>query len=589
VATAPDQKSSTRDPGLPKGYDPVADAKTLPPITSSPLDTKPYTPDLTPVLVIPPPRPTTDHTQGIGGYGPGAGGGRRDVLTELSHEDELRLLADNNIDLRQTGENGLGSMRAFVVGNRLEPANQYGVHFPRVKLSTPDVNRIDRVSFSYSELESNLQRQTIAASSTGFGIPAIFRVDASYRDASAVSTHDKKVTIHFQASQVIPKAQVVFKEDDITLNPEFIAKVETACSQKASVAENLLNVLRDYGHFVPLSMFLGGRISLHTSTQLSDRSQFEAVKREFKAAADAKFSVEGVPLEAGGGVGVGTQTTTTATSSQQDMSLLMELKGGNESLATSQAGTLGTHWIPSVGPYHEWRTIGFHEHSLVPIVKFLPPTLKDRCVEILRRYFLSQLDCRRSDVLGNLLGGDKDFAQDIGGVKRITEIQVNHGENFDGLALSQEFYVEGGKTTTVQTGRIGRWRGEHTDTIKLKEDEEITSIEGGIDSDRDDGRLRQVAFVTNRRRFPDTGFYGRFRATHFKTVQVPRVRGMFGRTGAFVHGLGLSYVGLATGAKSREYLLAMEPYLFPEYDYGIIGPEYDYSLIGSIGTEVRRA
>jgi hypothetical protein len=64
---------------------------------------------------------------------------------------------------------------------------------------------------------------------------------------------------------------------------------------------------------------------------------------------------------------------------------------------------------------------------------------------------------------------------------------------------------------------------------------------------------------------------------------------MFGRTGAYVHGLGLSYVGLATGAKSREYLLAMEPYLFPEYDYGIIGPEYDYSLIGTSGTEVRRA
>ena len=53
------------------------------------------------------------------GYGPGTGGGHRDVLTELTQGDELRLLAANNIDLRQTGENGLGAMRAFVVGERI--------------------------------------------------------------------------------------------------------------------------------------------------------------------------------------------------------------------------------------------------------------------------------------------------------------------------------------------------------------------------------------------------------------------------------------------------------------------------------------
>ena len=29
-------------------------------------------------------------------------------------------------------------------------------------------------------------------------------------------------------------------------------------------------------------------------------------------------------------------------------------------------------------------------------------------------------------------------------------------------------------------------------------------------------------------------------------------------------------VALADDAKSREYLLAMEPYLFPDYEYGII-------------------
>lgn len=167
---------------------------------------------------------------------------------------------------------------------------------------------------------------------------------------------------------------------------------------------------------------------------------------------------------------------------------------------------------------------------------------------------------------------------------------MNHGINVDGLELSYEQYE---RTREVAPGvgsqgsgrdghevgvagywlgqhRVGQWRGEHNDTITLKRDEEITAIEAGIDSKTDNGIVRQVAFVTNRRRFPDSGFYGRAKTDQRETIEAPRVRGIFGRTGALVHALGLSYLGLADDAKSREYLLAMEPYLFPDSDYGII-------------------
>ena len=344
---------------------------------------------------IPPlPRPK-DHT-GLPGLGPGEGGGHRDVVTELTQEDEIRLLAKNNIDLRarvvedkKNEKKKVGAMPGFVLGATLLEARHFAVHFSKVTLSTPAVGRRDSVSLTYTEFKSNLQRQTVVAGSTGIGIPGIFKVDASYRDASAVSTYDKKVKAHFQASQLIPKAHVIFNEDDITLDPQLMTKIENACSGKAGAAENLLNVLKDYGHFVPLSMLLGGRISLHTSTELSDRSQFEIRKTELKTAADAKFSADGVPVAAGGGVGVGTGTTTTTTLSQQAESLLMEVRGGDPNLASSEPGTLGTKWIASVGPYLEWSIIGFDENSLVPIIEFLrDEELKGKCIEILRQYFL---------------------------------------------------------------------------------------------------------------------------------------------------------------------------------------------------------
>jgi MAC/Perforin domain len=563
-----------------------------------PLDTKPYLLDLVDVD-IPPPKHSVDHTKEIDGYGPGEGGGHRDVLTELTLGEVFGLLKDNHIDLEKK-DGRLGALHPYIVGKTLRPAGSDAVRFSGVKLLTPEVSRIDSVGFSYTEFESNLQRQTTAVTSTGFGVPEIFKVDASYSDASAISTYDRTVQIYFQASQLVPKVHVVFNRNDITLAPELVTTIQKASSGKP---EDLLAKLEDYGHFVALSKILGGRITLHTTTEIRDRSQFEARKIELVTAADARFSVDGVPAEAGGGGGVKTKKTETKTLSEQAKSLTMELRGGKEGLASSTAGTLGTQWISSIGPYREWRTIGFPERSLAPILDFLPETptekdkkgspitLKEKCNELLRDYFRSKLVRRRTAVGGNLDADRFGHEIDVGVVKRITKIVVNHGVNFDGLRWWFELYdtasadaisraqrnadphstgSQFGRPVVIDTGRwIGAHGGEHEDTIELQADEEITAIELGTDAS---GGVVKIAFKTNKNRYPgDEGFYGRARVDKYTTIEAPRVRGFFGYKGARVHGIGLLYLGLGDDAKSREYLLAMEPYLFPDsHDYGII-------------------
>jgi hypothetical protein len=548
----------------------------LPPLPAmGSLETKAFKPELDPIDVPPLPRPK-DRVPDLG-LGPGTGQGHRDVLTALSDDEKFHLLAENSIDLvaRPSGSRGkLGSMRAVVVGKTLGRAKHVAVRFRQVRLQPHDLGEhVYSASYSYTEFESSLQRQTVGGSKLGVGIPPIFKMDASYSDASAVSTYDRNVTIHFQATQLIPKAQVVFKEGDITLDPEFEEQVSSACSAKAP-AQELLRVLGDYGHFVPLSMFLGGRISLHKTEVLKDRSELEAARTKFEAAAVGRFELD-APVEAGGGVEVKHEQTHTKTLTQHAGTLRMELRGGNEDLASSKAGTLGTQWVASVGPSIEWRTIGFDEHSLVPIIAFLPKKLERECKRILRAHFLTQLDCRNTDVVGRDDG--EPFGVDISRVKRIVDVTVNYGDHFDGLQWSYEVYGEGGKTTTAATGRdIGAHRGDKETgrpgipAIKLRPDEELTAIEAGIDQ-KDGGVLKRIAFVTNRRRWPDeTGYYGRGRVDDYKTIRAPRVRGMFGKKSGWVHAVGLSYLGLADDEKWREYLLAMEPSLFPDYDYGIV-------------------
>ncbi len=539
----------------------------------SPLDTKAYTPELKPVIDFPPPREGKDHTSSVGGYGAGDGRTHQDVLTELSRDDQLRLLKVNNIDLQQQDDTGLAAMRAYTLEKTLEPANRYGLRVTKVTCQPDDANRQDGQSLSYSETTSNLQRQTVTSSSGSIGIPGIFKLDMSYSGAVATAERSKSVRIYFQASQVIPKARVSVEEEDISLAPALVEKIRTAVDRGA--AEELLEILRDNGHFVPTSLVLGGRITLHTSTELDDASTFTALESKLAAAADARFTAEGVPVEVGGGAGVGSSERAESSIVQQSGQLKMELKGGIESLGSSEPGTLGTKWIDSVGPFLRWRTIGFAPHSLIPITHFLPRDLEKTTLDLLRAYFKSKLRVAHTALAG--VGSDDRYGPDettLRRIRRITEIVVNHGDNVDGIKWTHEFYPMSGQPDTGQVGfddgqGIGRWRGEHTNTIRLAPDERVTAVEGGCDPGGN--TMRRVAIRTNKGRYPDVGFYGRAgSASEVKIIQAPRVLGFQGFKSALVHGMGLSYLRLSDDTHSADFLERIEPILFPTRDYGPI-------------------
>ena len=575
----PDDPKEPVEPDDPK-EEPAPAAEVL-------LDKKRYAPKLKPVE-FPAFEPAKNHTKILEGRAAGNASKHRDMLHEMSQGDEIRLLAGNNIHLStQTNPDNrhLGEMAAFVVGKDLKPAPYRAVRFSEVELLVPDENRVDNDSYSYKEFESNLQRQSAGSGSLEVGIPGLFKVGASYSDTAATATYSRNVKIHLQASQLIPKAKVVLNEDDISLDPRFVGKVKAAC-EAAKPTDKLLALLRDWGHFVPLTMMLGGRMTLHTETELNDKSKFDMTKRVFKVAANAKFSVEGVPVETDGGGAAVTGTKETSSLREQFKNLLVEVKGGDENLVSSKAGE-GQKWMATLGRFREWRIVGFYDGSLVPIIDFLPPELKKKCVFLLEDYFLSQLGYVKSGFLGK--NHDAEFAMpQFHKRERIIEIRLNHGKNLDGLEVRFEYPGAGEKRLfhpfpgpeTPKTlrgvwssrwgNRIGYWKGEHTEEIIFAEDEELTAIEAGIDAK---GEMRRVAFVTNRQRYPSTDFYpnsnyaGSPKTDRVERIEAPRVRSLFGTYGYYINSLGLSHLGLADSAKSREYLLAMEPNLFPTGKY----------------------
>jgi Jacalin-like lectin domain len=171
---------------------------------------------------------------------------------------------------------------------------------------------------------------------------------------------------------------------------------------------------------------------------------------------------------------------------------------------------------------------------------------------------MSQLQLSTTAVVGGT--GSTKFGYDVGDVKRIVKIEVNHGINIDGLRVTYE--LMDGKRKEMPW--LGYRKGENNDTVELAFDEEISSIEVGFSD-----LIRRLAFnTTTGRRFPESKnlYYGRGHDNRleYTRIEAPRVCGLVGYSGALIDSIGLRYRELAEqGVASRDFLLEMEPNLFP--------------------------
>jgi Jacalin-like lectin domain len=500
------------------------------------------------------------------GFGPSTDIQHRDQILTL--RDQITMLAQNNI--AWPVDSDLGSMQTYVLDERLRQSGHSPVRFSQLNMTVPQVGRQDNAGFSYNEFESSLQSSLVVETEFGVGVPPVFSMNVSYSDKSANMTHEGKIIKIFKASQMIEKARVTFIQDLLSLDEWFVRQVMFATSKSTmeEKALDLLRVLGLYGQFIALDRVIGGRISLKTTSKAEYRTTFDAVERELKAAAAARFNIDGVRVDAKGSAGAGFATTAASGLKGLETQLKMEMVGGNERYATSEPGTLGTKWVDSVGPYLNWRTFGFSPNTLLPILDLLEDQ-KDDCTRILRWYFLKNLQPAEGEVVGH--GDGNKFGPDISKVSRIAKVEVNHDGNVDALKVTYEVFT--GDKNDVRTKEVtetyGSSRSEgKNESFTLAPGDEIIRIVAWI-AQSNKGELKRLRFETaSGGIFPRPGgFYGKNSGDYLVTIEGLRVRGIYGFTGDYIHSIGFKHLQLAN-VKHREFLLAMEPYLFPKREYG---------------------
>jgi hypothetical protein len=431
-----------------------------------------------------------------GGYGPTDGVPFEDKV--LTRRDQLTMLAQNNI--RWPEEDDLGSMQPYVLDGGLRQSGHQVVRFSELNMTVPSRGRQDNAGFSYSESESSLQRHLVFEGELGVGVPPVFSMDVSLSDKSAKLTQEGKIVKIFQASQMLEKARVTFIRDLLSLEEWFIRQVNFAFMDSGGPerhATELLRVLHSYGQFVALDRVIGGRISLKTTSKAEYRMAFNAVEHELKAAAAGRFRVDGVKVDAKGAAGVGYATTAESGLKGLEVELKMEMVGGNASLASSEPGTLGTQWVNSVGPFINWRTIGFAPHTLMPILDLLDDDLKGAAIRVLRAHFLRNLVPNTEGEVAGHASGKHKFGRDISSVKRISKVEVNHEGNVDSIAVTYEVFT--GDRNDVRTKEVtetyGTSRGSwgKTDSFTLAPDDDIVRIVADLEK-KNDGQLKRVRF-----------------------------------------------------------------------------------------------
>ena len=400
-------------------------------------------------LALPEHRRATDTTDAVTGFGRSTTTQKRDVLSQMTVGDQILLLAENKIHLSAKStkkhKEPIGSMYGYrMLAKELKASDESVVRFRALKILPENSNRIDNFSYAYREYASTLYEKFAFQGHLGAGVPDIFEFSTSASHKTGVVETGENIELHFQASQMIPKARVVFKKTDISLDEEFVEKIKDACN-KNDIAE-LLNLLERNGQFVPLSISLGGRIIITESKTVASRSAFDTQKNELHAAAAGKYVYDGVTIKGDAAAGIGKEYERENTLTVQQKTMTMVCIGGDGRQATSQTDELGTHWIDTVAPFLGWKIIGFEPKALVPIIEFLDKECADKCKAMLRKHFVAHLGVALGKTAGDT--GNKTFERDIKNVNQLKSFVVNHDGNVDGMKLNYEVYfgqIPGGR------------------------------------------------------------------------------------------------------------------------------------------------
>jgi hypothetical protein len=205
--------------------------------------------------------------------------------------------------------------------------------------------------------------------------------EESHMRGSASSSRKVYITSSFS----LPKVELSLPLEYPCASDEFLAAIQgaLAAGSQSEKEKRLFCVLREFGHFVPRRITVGGKLYSTEERELKAAETASEVAKKHANEVQASISVSTAWF--GGGVegksawGTSTMDQETQKSLHEAQSLILNAVGGEGGYVKD----LGK-WSESLQSYTRWQTINMTDLS--PSINVLPNAEKQACIGILYEY-----------------------------------------------------------------------------------------------------------------------------------------------------------------------------------------------------------
>jgi hypothetical protein len=316
---------------------------------------------------------------------------------ELSESKRLADVAADRLELKKLEvEEARAKLNAVqtALGRVLETRQNRGMGAStlpaRIYFRKPEVNASFENKFTSSEIEA--QALSSGIDTTDFRVNAAFTsVWVSGGSGYGRSSEESRLrgsasssrTIYITSSFSLPKVELSLPLEHPCASDEFLGAVRGAIAEPEAKAERLLYVLREFGHFIPRRLTVGGKLYSTEEREIKGNETASQVAK--KRADEVQASISVTTPWVGGGAetkyawGSSTLDSETQKSLQEAQTLILNAVGG-EGGYVKDVG----RWSASLQSYTRWQTINMT--SLFPSIGVLPDKEREECKTILGKY-----------------------------------------------------------------------------------------------------------------------------------------------------------------------------------------------------------
>lgn len=204
----------------------------------------------------------------------------------LNRDQQQSVLNDVQIFRGLTLSEKLGFGKTFKNLYSWSKDYQPAANFPRVLTEL-------KYTYNFSKQTSELTQFGSDSASVSLSSP-YGSASANYKRETSSSSYSGKVTEYLSARYIVRKVELSVDSNAFVVDPGFLSAIQEAIkgqqgANTVSGAESLIDVLNEWGWYVPQVFTLGGVLFSSTSTEITELSDAESEKQQFGGSFKAAF------------------------------------------------------------------------------------------------------------------------------------------------------------------------------------------------------------------------------------------------------------------------------------------------------------